>query len=227
MREKTLCDIPKEAHLSYNFNMKTLYLIRHAESEANKGRIFASRGAYPLTEAGKADADLIASELKEKVKIDRIISSPLTRARQTAASFEDVYSLKLEEDERLCEQELGKFSGLSYDEIEKFPDYEMDALKRWDWIPAGGGESYKMIADRISSFFRDLEKSEGDENILIVTHAVAFRLIRGVLENTLPVYPKAFPNNGEIWKVKLAKLGEVHPIESIMLGNSIDFVHNP
>ena len=207
--------------------MSTLYLIRHAESEANKGRIFASRGAFPLTKAGKADADLIASELKELVKIDRIISSPLKRARQTAASFEAAYNLKAVEDDRLSEQELGKFSGLTYSGIEKYPDYEMDALKRWDWVPEGGGESYKMIAERVRSFFADMEKNSGDENILIVTHAVTFRLIRGVLENTLPLYPKAFPNNGEIWKVDFRGLGEVHPIESIMLGNSRIFVHNP
>jgi broad specificity phosphatase PhoE len=207
--------------------MSTLYLIRHAESEANSTRILASRLPFPLTEAGKADADLIAGELKKKVQINRIISSPLIRAKQTAESFESVYNLKIEENERIIEQDLGIYKGLSYDQVKEMKAYEADPLKRWNWIPEGGGESYAMIADRIISFFRDLEENNANENILIVTHAVSFRLIRAVLENTLPEYPKSFPNNGEIWKVNFTAVGDFHKIESIFLGNSRSFIHNP
>lgn len=207
--------------------MSTLFLIRHAESEANRQRILASRLPYPLTDAGKADADLIARELKERVRIDRIISSPLVRARETAESFVQSFELPLEEDRRITEQDLGIFKGMSYDEVKKKNFYETNPLKRWNWIPEGGGESYSMIADRIVSFFRDLENSPHDENILIVTHAVSFRLIRAVLENTLPEYPESFPNNGEIWKVKFGKTGDFHKIESLFLGNSRNFIHNP
>jgi len=128
--------------------MKTLYMIRHAESLANKERIMASRKAFPLTEAGMTDAKLIASELENIVTIDKIITSPLIRARQTADCFAKVYSLEPEVDERISEQELGKFSGMSYDEVKEHKDYETDTQKRWDWV-FEGGESYKMIADRV------------------------------------------------------------------------------
>ena len=66
-----------------------------------------------------------------------------------------------------------------------------------------------------------------DKHILIVTHAVVFRLLRAALENSLPIYPKDFPNNGEIWKVRFQGLGFHHDIESILLGDSRNFVHNP
>ena len=207
--------------------MSTLYFIRHAESEANSARILASRQPYPLTKAGKDDADLIAGELKKIVPIDRIISSPLIRAKQTAESFESVYNLKRKEEPRIIEQELGIYSGMNYDQVKKMKNYEADPLKRWNWVPEGGGESYSMIADRIQSFFKELESQQSDDNILIVTHAVSFRLIQAVLENTLPSYPKDFPNNGEIWRVEFTSLGQFHKIESIFLGNSKDFIHNP
>lgn len=207
--------------------MSTLYLIRHAESEANRKRILASRQPYPLTAAGKADADLIAEELKKIVSIDRIISSPLIRAKQTAESFESAYQHPVEEDRRITEQELGVYSGMNYDQVKELKQYEADPLKRWNWIPDGGGESYAMIADRILLFFKDLQENNRGEKILIVTHAVSFRLIRAILENTLPRYPRAFPNNGEIWKVDFTSLGTVHKIESILLGNSRSFIHNP
>ena len=201
-------------------------MIRHAESEANKNRIMASRKAFPLTKEGKAEADLIAVELKETVIIDRIITSPLVRARQTAESFAKVYNLPLEEDIRVAEQELGKFSGMSYDEVKLHDDYETETGKRWNWVPLGG-ESYEMIALRVKSFFNDLTQDQKEESVLIVTHAVTFRLIRGLLENSLPQYPSSFPNNGEIWKVDFTGLGKFYEIESIMLGNSEQFVHNP
>jgi len=207
--------------------MSNLYLIRHAESEANSSRILASRLPFPLTAAGKSDADLIAEELKERVQINHIISSPLIRARQTAESFSSIYNLTIEEDDRIIEQDLGIYKGLSYDQVKTIKAYEADPLKRWNWIPEGRGESYSMIADRIISFFNSLEEKNSDENILIVTHAVSFRLIRAVLENTLPEYPKAFPNNGEIWKVDFTAVGDFHEIESIFLGNSKNFTHNP
>lgn len=207
--------------------MSTLYFIRHAESEANRLRILASRKPYALTKAGKADADLIAGELKDIVQINRIISSPLMRAKQTAESFESVYKLNIEEDPRIIEQELGIYSGMNYDQVKVMEHYEDDPLNRWNWVPEGGGESYAMIADRIQSFFKELEAQESNENILIVTHAVSFRLIRAVLENTLPSYPKKFPNNGEIWRVEFTSTGQFHKIESLFLGNSKDFIHNP
>ena len=207
--------------------MRTLYFIRHAESEANKKRILGSRQPFPLTAEGKKDSELIASELKDIVEIDRIISSPIKRAVQTAESFSSVYNLEIQLDDRLSEQELGIYSGMSYDEVKLQPDYETETLNRWNWVPEGGGESYSMIADRVSSFLSEIDSPGKSERILIVTHAVSLRLIIAALKNTLPAYPKDFPNNGEILKVEFSGIGRVYEPESIFLGNSRMFNHNP
>ena len=212
--------------------MNYLYFIRHAESEANKKRILASRLPFPLTEAGMQDARKIASELKELVPVNRIISSPLLRAKQTAEAFAEVYNLPISLDDKLSEQDLGSFSGMSYDEVKSIPEYQSDTLKRWDWIPRGNGESYAMVAARVQDFLDSIatDYSVGenpDSHTLIVTHAVVFRLLRAVLECTLPRYPEKFPNNGEIWKVNFLGTGIHHSIESIFLGNSRDFTHKP
>jgi len=205
--------------------MNYLYFIRHAESEANKKRILASRLPFPLTEAGREDARRIAGELKEIVPVSRIISSPLLRAKQTAEAFSAVYGIPVSFDERLSEQNLGAFSGMSYDEVKLLPDYQPDPLLRWDWIPRGNGESYAMVAERVQNFLDSLSGEQG--HTLIVTHAVVFRLLRAVLECTLPRYPEKFPNNGEIWKVKFQNTGVPHEIESLLLGNSRKFIHKP
>ncbi len=206
--------------------MKTLYFIRHAESEANKKRILGSRLPSPLTDAGKRDSERIAAELKQLADIDCIVSSPLKRAVQTAESFSAVFNLDIRLDDRITEHELGIFSGMSYDEVKTHPDYENDTLKRWNWQPEGG-ESYSMIADRVVDFLNGINNYKDAENILVVTHAVSLRMILAALKNTLPDYPKDFPNNGEILKVRFSGLGKVYETESIFLGNSRDFNHNP
>lgn len=199
--------------------MKTIYFIRHAQSEANRKDILASRMDFPLTEKGQADAEAIAREMKGQIQLDQMVSSPLLRARQTAAPIAAAYGLTVETDERLTEQELGVFSGLTYAELDSRPDYMHDRTQRWQWVPPGGGESYEMIAERLRPFFEELGGMRG-ENILFVTHAVTLRLIKAHLEQTLPDYPHEIARNGEIWKTRFTRFGDAHAVESIFLGEA-------
>ncbi|MDZ8117351.1 histidine phosphatase family protein [Pontiella agarivorans] len=197
----------------------TVYFIRHAQSEANLKDILASRRDFPLTEKGRADAQAIAAEFREIAELDRVVSSPLLRAQQTAEPIAKAFGLKVETDERIIEQELGVFSGMTYAQLDERPDYEHERSKRWNWVPAGGGESYEMIAERLEPFFRSLEKKP-EERVLFVTHAVTMRLIKAHLEQTLPQYPNPIAKNGEIWKTEFTGLGKKHEVESIFLGGS-------
>ena len=199
--------------------MKTIYFIRHAQSEANLKDILASRQDFSLTEKGRQEAVVIASELKDIAQLDRIICSPLIRAQQTAQPFAETFGLEVETDGRITEQELGVFSGMTYAELDDRPDYMHERSKRWKWIPEGGGESYEMIANRLEPFFQSLESLEGD-SILFVTHAVTLRIVKAILEKTLPDYPCEIAKNGEVWKVQFTGLGNIHEVESIFLGGS-------
>ena len=156
--------------------MKNIFFIRHTQSEANLKNILASQLNFPLTENGKKHAFEIGSHLKKVESIDRIISSPLIRARQTASLIAKSFDLKVEIDRRLIEQNIGIFSGMTYEEIDKRKDYMHDRSQRWNWIQKDG-ESYCMISERLSSFFKSIDFIEGT-NILFVTHAVTMRLIR-------------------------------------------------
>ncbi len=201
--------------------MKTLYFMRHAQSEANRKDLLASRLDFPLTEQGARDAEAIAAEFKAVATVNRIVSSPLIRAQQTAKPFAEAFGLAAETDDRLTEQHLGLFSGMTYAELDKRPDYMHDRAQRWTWVPPGGGESYEMIAERLKPFFESLETAPG-QSILFVTHAVTLRLIRATLEQTLPDYPLEIAKNGELWKVEFARYGDEHAVESIFLGGSKD-----
>lgn len=198
--------------------MTQLFFVRHTESEANKENILASQIDFPLSNTGMQQAEKIAEAFFHLFAVDRIISSPLLRAYQTATCFaRKGQPSMIEKDDALIEQNLGVFSGMSYDELDIRDDYCHDRSQRWNWIPQGGGESYQMVAKRAASFLRKIENKSAGQSVLIVTHAVIMRLIRAILEDTLPEYSIEIPANGEIWEVHYQGSGRRHTIKSHLL----------
>jgi broad specificity phosphatase PhoE len=64
--------------------MKKIYFVRHGESEANVKKIVAgSETDAAITEKGRVQAEKAGQELLDK-KIELIVSSPLTRTKETA-----------------------------------------------------------------------------------------------------------------------------------------------
>src|SRR5207248_196990 len=61
----------------------TFYFVRHGESEGNAAHVFTGQTDSPLTARGRQQAEIVADELA-KVKFDRIVSSDLSRTRDTA-----------------------------------------------------------------------------------------------------------------------------------------------
>ena len=193
-----------------------IHIIRHTESEANVKHILAGQLDYSLSEKGKKDAQAIALWYSSLFNPLFIYCSPLLRAQQTALPFSHSSHLSITTDERLIEHNLGIFQGRTYEEAERDIKYEKDRLNRWEWnIP--NGESYKDIAKRLTSFFEDLDPHGPD--ILIVTHAVAMRVMRGLIEHTLPIYPEHIAKNGEIWQFDFIKIGLPHHIQSIFIND--------
>lgn len=74
--------------------MKTIYVVRHGESEGNAGVIRQS-ASTPLTEHGRAQAGFIAERAKN-LRFDTIISSTMTRAIETAAIISETTGKNLE-----------------------------------------------------------------------------------------------------------------------------------
>ena len=204
--------------------MTTIYLMRHAESVANVGEILAGRTDFALSEDGKADALALAQAFSERFSIDAIWCSPLLRAQQTAAPFLTRCDAPFRFDDRLMEQHLGRFSGMTYQQAEADAGYCRDRTARWQWVPEGGGESYEMIATRVQSFLDDFAAESRRlrlGHVLVVTHAVTLRLFRACLEKTLPKYPEKIAANGEIWRVDLDQPSPAKPIDQIMLSQPL------
>ena len=211
--------------------MRRLYFVRHAESEANVLDILGGQIDYGLSGRGHQDAKNVAAGFAAWLgsgkpggmpggkAIDRLISSPLLRARQTASPFSLLLGLAVETDPALMEQDMGIFAGKTFAEAEAHPGYQTDRSLRWNWAPQGG-ESYSSIAERLRPFFARLDALPDLSQVLVVTHAVTLRLICALLNNTLPDYPTSMARNGEIFAVDYEGLGRAHGLESLFFGSS-------
>ena len=87
-----------------------LVLVRHGRTEANAGRKLQGLLDLPLDEVGMQQAADVASWLGTP---DRVISSPLLRARQTAEAF----GLPYEVDERWVDFDYGSLDGLAISDV--------------------------------------------------------------------------------------------------------------
>ncbi len=137
--------------------MLDLLLTRHGTTTAGEVML-GSQLDVPLNDPGRHEANALADRL-EGVRIDRIISSPMSRAMETAEIV--ARGRPFEVDDRLRELDYGRWEGLNYQEIDA-RDLELRA--RWEADPAEthspGGESGNEVAARARSFLRSLLESE-------------------------------------------------------------------
>lgn len=197
--------------------VKRIYVMRHCESEANRLDILAARADYPLSARGREQAASISREFLAHHTIDRIISSPLSRAVQTAEPFSMGSGVPVETNEALLEHELGVFTGLSKREIAARGDYPEKKAGRWRWRP-DGGETYEEIYERVIAFLLKEVLGGPGASVLLTSHAITMRMIRAFLENSAPLYPEQIAENGEIWDIPFAGPGRPQPVRELRPG---------
>lgn len=154
-----------------------LYLIRHGESTSNVNKTFTGQQNAALTELGHRQAACIQSYFLG-IHIDRILSSDLSRAVDTAMPLSKVSRVPVEPMTALREIYGGKWEGERFAELETL--YPRDyALWRSDIGAARptGGESIRDICDRVCSAVEAIVHAHPEETIVIATHAVPIRVM--------------------------------------------------
>ena len=153
-----------------------LYVARHGQTEWNLMNKVCGRTDLPLTELGLEQAETLALGTKE-LAIDRIISSPMLRARQTAAPTARELGIAVEVDDRLIEQDYGIYEGVS-----RF-DEGFLGNKRQFAFRYPGGESMMDVAYRVYSLLEELKWDGNSKGILLVCHGGVCRVIRTYFED--------------------------------------------
>ncbi len=142
--------------------------LRHGESVGNVEERFQGQSDYPLTEAGRAQVLRLAKRWeKEGLKFDLILTSPLTRAHETAQIIADSINAPLEVDPIWIERDTGEISGLTMDEArERFPKPEFKTP--YDPFGESGEGDWELYLRAGKAVHQLLRKAPG--RYLIISH---------------------------------------------------------
>jgi broad specificity phosphatase PhoE len=129
-----------------------IVFVRHGETAANRQRLALGRADPPLTDRGTEQAGALAGRLAS-LDVATVLTSPLLRARETAAPIAASAGADLVVDDRLVELDYGEWDEKS------FRDLPPEELARWRNDPTfapPGGESLRAVGLRVASFCAEM-----------------------------------------------------------------------
>ena len=151
--------------------MGSIIFLRHGQAKNNIERILTGRTpGVPLTEKGIDQAEKAAKFL-EHMNISAIYSSPIERAKHTAEIVGKHNSIDVIIDDRLIELDMGKFTGVPYDEI--FTSHGNVFMKFYNGeleIAHNGVETFSEVKKRILDIVDHVIENHPDQNVVLVTH---------------------------------------------------------
>ncbi|MCD6356164.1 MAG: histidine phosphatase family protein [Anaerolineaceae bacterium] len=195
--------------------MTKFLFVRHGVTTWIEERKLHGVSDIPLSDYGKRQAKLTADILKN-LKVDRLYSSPLIRAMQTAEPISEVSGVEIEKDVNLMEMDFGYLEG-----------------KR-DWWPTFRGNEFLVLlylisrllsgrvsGERFSKFKRriiDAWEKIADDNpsgtVVVVAHSGVLRIIFTHIFGGNPIYNKKFSfATGSISEIERDEKGEFHLIK--------------
>lgn len=153
-------------------NGKTsIYLIRHGQTEGNANHLFIGSTDIPLDTVGERQA-LILGKRFSSIDLDAIISSPLKRAKQTAARIAKTAGMPVEISAGFSEIDFGDVEGITIEAFES--NYPARALLHKDSGSDGvawpNGESRMGFNIRVRETFMDVLERYNNRTVAIVSH---------------------------------------------------------
>ncbi|GAA2387843.1 hypothetical protein GCM10010420_08690 [Streptomyces glaucosporus] len=157
----------------------TLVLLRHGETPLTPYKKFSgSGGSDPaLSAAGLRQAEAAAAALAGRGTVQDVVSSPLTRCRQTAGIVAARLGLEVEIDEDLRETDFGAWEGLSFAEVrERYPE-DLDAWLADPGAPPTGGESFASVTRRVERARDRILARYPGRTVLVVSHVTPVKVL--------------------------------------------------
>jgi broad specificity phosphatase PhoE len=157
-------------------------LVRHGESTWNElGLIQGQNDLAQLTEAGRDQARAAAKSLKS-LGFDRLVTSDLARARQTAEIIGSELNLEPVPDSLLRERCFGVLEGEPQERL----DSESSGIVNGVFVDPDarpeGGESFRDVVTRAGIFIESTRDFMSGERLLVVTHGGTIRALRAYVE---------------------------------------------
>lgn len=186
--------------------MTDFILVRHGETAWHAENRYAGRTDVPLTEHGREQAAALA-RWAVSARLTAVWSSPLSRARLTAAPAADACGLTQRIDERLVELDFGQGDGLTRNEMrQRFPEQLAAFLDDPVANHLPGGEDPRKAAARAAECLADIAREQPHGRVLLVAHSTLVRvLLCHLLGIPLADYRRVFPRliNGALTEIRV------------------------
>jgi broad specificity phosphatase PhoE len=177
-----------------------LYVVRHGQTAANAAGQLLGRADIPLTDIGRRQAEALASALGP---VDRVVTSPLQRARDTAAAF----GRPVEVDDRWTELDYGIYDELPLGEVptEMWQKWRGDA----EYAPPEG-ESLASVGRRVRAACDDVAAIAAGADVVVVTHVSPIKAaVAWVLDVGDAVTWRMFVTLASITRIAVTERGPV------------------
>lgn len=145
-------------------------LVRHGQTPTT-GKLLPGRApGLHLADSGIEQAQRAAERISALTKVDAIYSSPLERARETAAPIAAARGLKTRIDKGLLECDFGDWTGAELKSLMKLPEWNT-VQRAPSTFTFPGGESFTAMQNRIVGAIDRLRAAHPGGTIVCVSHA--------------------------------------------------------
>ncbi|MBW0020199.1 MAG: bifunctional RNase H/acid phosphatase [Mycobacterium sp.] len=154
-----------------------MLLLRHGQTELSVQRRYSGRGNPALNEVGRQQARAAARYLAKRGGIAAVISSPLERAYQTAATAAKALRLDVTVENDLIETDFGAWEGLTFAEAaERDPELHRRWLRDTS-TPPPRGESFDDALQRVLRARERIVTEREGETVLVVSHVTPIKML--------------------------------------------------
>jgi probable phosphomutase (TIGR03848 family) len=148
----------------------TILLVRHGQTPTT-GKVLPGRAkGLHLADEGRRQAQIAADRIAELKRVDAVYSSPLERAKETAAPIATGRGLRTRIDRGLFECDFGDWTGAELKKLMKLPEWQT-VQKAPSMFRFPNGESFIEMQTRMVSALDRLRGEHPGGTIVCVSHA--------------------------------------------------------
>jgi broad specificity phosphatase PhoE len=165
-----------------------LFTVRHGLTELNRDKRVGGRYDAPLIEEGRRQARE-ANEAFAGTAFDVVISSPLSRALETAEIIAGVSRESIVVEEGCTERSFGEMEGLTPAQVREWlPQVRYVRIGHVDYsLNPPGGETFEELYERARRFLDRTLESHGGKKIVLFGHENFLQQLHGVIRGLDPM----------------------------------------
>jgi len=145
--------------------MTTFLLIRHGNTN-DVTNALAGRIDSPLNGEGQKQADLLAETLAH-LPIQKILSSPMIRAQQTALPLSIKLGLPVITENSFMQVSFGDWEGIPFEELDLIPEWKTFQQHPSEITPPNG-ESAAAVRQRVHQALLRYDQEEAPESVIAI-----------------------------------------------------------